>query len=406
MRINASLGWRDPLFLAARPWPERVHRFTAMLLVAQRASYILPAAAGVFAHATPYVDRHVNVLLLGAALVWNIVLVLAVRRQGWFAPWTVAGDVVMTCVLVLAVSANVPLADRVVSAVNWSSPVMLATGALLGATVPGRHLAPALVPAGVAYLVAHAEDLGVERHWAVDFATRLNSYVWFAVILLFIVGYLRGQAARLEDLNRQRLQAQTERARYAERMTQFRRLHDTVLTTLTAIARGGLDHRAEQVRRRCAVDADYVRLMLADESSGGTLADRLAEVAAAAADLGLRIRVWADQISVELPDEVVAAMSEACRAALNNVALHAGVRDARVTVVEDGGVVTVRVVDRGAGFDPASRPGFGLRSSVRDRMREVGGAAEVFSVPGDGTCVDLIWPARSAQQAVLTDPAG
>ena len=44
----------------------------------------------------------------------------------------------------------------------------------------------------------------------------------------------------------------TARARYDERTRQYDVLHHTVLSTLSKIARGGLDHRAEEVRALCA----------------------------------------------------------------------------------------------------------------------------------------------------------
>jgi signal transduction histidine kinase len=249
-------------------------------------------------------------------------------------------------------------------------------------------------------VVAHRADLGIEREWIIDVATRLNSYVWFAIILMFIARYLRGQAQRLEDLTQQRLCAEAEHARSAERLSQFRRLHDTVLTTLTAIARGGLDHNAEQVRRRCAADAAYVRLLITSDPKGSDLADRLAEVAAGATDLGLRIRYSAEPVTASLPADVVVAMSDACREALNNVALHSGTADAWLTVIDEEGVVTVRIVDRGSGFDPdRTCGGFGLNQSVLARMHEVGGRAEIFSLPGDGTCVDLVWPGVGGEAA-------
>ncbi|BCJ55701.1 hypothetical protein Asp14428_71760 [Actinoplanes sp. NBRC 14428] len=56
--------------------------------------------------------------------------------------------------------------------------------------------------------------------------------------------------------------------------------------------------------------------------------------------------------------------------------------------------VTVAVVDQGKGFDPDTTPlGYGIRHSITERMREVGGAAGVDSHPGQGTRVDLRWPA-------------
>jgi signal transduction histidine kinase len=56
--------------------------------------------------------------------------------------------------------------------------------------------------------------------------------------------------------------------------------------------------------------------------------------------------------------------------------------------------LTVRVVDRGCGFDTAMpSTGFGLPWSVVARMRAVGGGTRVLSAPGDGTTVQLTWPA-------------
>ncbi len=408
MGIGASLGWRDPSYLAQKPGQERVHRFVAMLLIAQRASYVIPSAAGVFADKTPYFSDRLNVVMLASAVLWNVVLVLAVRKAGWFSRWMIAVDVAVTCVLLIVITANTPLPDRLTSAVNWSSSALFATGALLGATMPLRLLGIGLAPPALFYVLAHQDNLGDERAWFIDVLTRLNSYLWFAVILHFIARYLRGQAARLEELTRQRLAIENRQARYAERHSQFRRLHDTVLTTLTAIARGGLDHQTEQVRRRCAADAEYVRLLISSDPAGGDLTDGLAQVAASATDLGLRIRFATAAVPVELPDNVVAAMTGACQEALNNVALHSGTSDAWLTVFCEADTVTVRVVDRGDGFDAeAMPPGFGLTSSVAQRMREVGGRAEVFSMPGDGTVVDLIWPAAtSAQQPVFADARG
>jgi signal transduction histidine kinase len=65
-------------------------------------------------------------------------------------------------------------------------------------------------------------------------------------------------------------------------------------------------------------------------------------------------------------------------------------------LISDGGGVTIRVVDRGRGFDAASRPpGFGLRRSLTERMVACGGAVHMSSAPQMGTCVDLTWPKRS-----------
>ncbi|GLW33322.1 hypothetical protein Areg01_62600 [Actinoplanes regularis] len=58
------------------------------------------------------------------------------------------------------------------------------------------------------------------------------------------------------------------------------------------------------------------------------------------------------------------------------------------------------MVDRGCGFDPdLTGYGFGLRHSIGERMREVGGELLVFSMPGEGTSVELVLDAVDAVQA-------
>ncbi|MFD0690509.1 sensor histidine kinase [Actinomadura fibrosa] len=170
-------------------------------------------------------------------------------------------------------------------------------------------------------------------------------------------------------------------------------LHDTVLTTLTAIARGGLDHRAAEVRARCARDADRLRRMLtgAAPADRGGPADRLAAVAATAEALGLRVHLRQDALPA-LPAPLADAMAGAAGEALNNVLRHSGAREAWLTVSCDARTVVLRVVDRGAGFDPSSvRAGFGLRHSIAGRARETGGRLRVTSAPGEGTCVEVAW---------------
>jgi signal transduction histidine kinase len=223
--------------------------------------------------------------------------------------------------------------------------------------------------------------------------------VWFAVIIGFGLRYLRRQGRLVDRLNAERLAAESRRAaehaRHLTRAGHFRALHDTVLATLVALARGGLDYRDERVRQRCARDAEYVRRLMLDEASEETCtaADRLIEVVTAAEALGLRIHYHRDALPADLPAEAVEAVGEATREALNNVARHAGVGSCWVTATWEDGTMTVRVVDRGQGFDPRQQPdGFGLGRSIRERMHAAGGSARVSAAPGAGTSVELSWP--------------
>jgi signal transduction histidine kinase len=108
-----------------------------------------------------------------------------------------------------------------------------------------------------------------------------------------------------------------------------------------------------------------------------------------------------DIVGVELPVEAVDALSSAAMQAMVNSVQHAEGpigrvrRELEIRGVGAGGCV-IRVIDNGAGFDPAAVPAsrLGLRVSIEDRMVNEGGSARIESVPGGGTTVTLAWPAR------------
>lgn len=393
------IGWRDPLFLAARPGAERALRFVAMLLLLQRLSYLLPAAADlVRLPVTNYRSVALNAALLVMAFGVNIALAVAVKRRGWFPVWLAGTDVLLVGVFLAVSVANCPPGvDPAV--VDWPAKLGYAAVALAAAAFRPRWAVASGLLLFAVELAALAVRDGSAPHAEVA-VDHLNSYLWWGVIIYFMRRYMVGQARTLDEVSAARLAAESrrvaERTLFAERLSHYRTLHDTALSTLTAIARGGLDHRTDEVRRRCAVDADVIRRLITDDTSGGftDLGDRLATVLDHAAGIGLRAHYQHDPLPDEVPEPVIDAIAHATAEALNNVGRHAGTDTVWVTVTWDDGVLVVRVVDRGDGFDPARTAlGFGRRWSIAARMTEVGGTAEVISAPGDGTCVTLTWPA-------------
>jgi len=411
--------WRS-LRSPAATGTERANRFVAILLGLQRLSYFVPALLSMGSDA--FASRALNVGLVLATIAWNVWLFWRVAQEGWFRPGWVWADVAWTCLLVLVVTENSGEAyDQ--SSVNWSGRMGQAAAALAGGAfdriaVSALALGVLLAAHAAATIAAYAGEPGL----AGELASCLNGLFWFAVVIGFVVRYLRRQGGQLDRLADERAGAQArqaaDHARYRARLDHYRALHDTVLSTLAAIARGGLDHRADAVRERCARDADYVRrLMLADDlADPGTVGQSLGRVVTDAEALGLRVHYRLDDVPATVPDEVAAALAGAAQEALNNVAAHSGTHTAWLTAGGVDGSVVVRVVDRGAGFvpdeeafsrvraadsptNPARPPraptssGFGLPFSVRERMRAVGGEARVSSAPGDGTCVELVWPA-------------
>jgi signal transduction histidine kinase len=396
--IGETLVGRDPTYQVTRSGEERALRFIALLLILQRASYLVPTVIETGIANATYNSQLTNAVLLAVAVAWNVGLAVGVHRWGWFPRWTVGADVTLMCVL-LAVSSVNHLSNEVFHNVNWASKLVWATAALVGAAVAPRWiplvlLAPATAHLGMALVRFDAIPLSLDR-----LLNLLDSYFWWALIAYFMRRYLCAQGRALDQTTQRQLELNArraaEQARFAERIAQYRTLHDTVLTTLTAIARGGLNHRTVEVRRRCATEADYVRRLIQQDASGtfNTLDARLSEVITAAESLGLRVHYLHDPLPADLPRGAVDGIADASREALNNVLTHSGTTEAWLTATWDSEVLLVRVVDRGRGFDENSVVlGFGIRSSIVERMHEAGGEATLSAMVHNGVCVDLVWP--------------
>ncbi len=84
----------------------------------------------------------------------------------------------------------------------------------------------------------------------------------------------------------------------------------------------------------------------------------------------------------------------AVRELLFNVVKHGKVKSAHVRLsATDAGSVRIEVRDRGIGFDPKQiKPtSFGL-FSIRERTDHLGGAMEIQSKAGKGSCITLTLP--------------
>jgi signal transduction histidine kinase len=260
-----------------------------------------------------------------------------------------------------------------------------------------------------------------------------------SLILLIVVGFVHGGGRRVlygraaaadADLDRADRVAREQYAvlcRNIERREHERQLHDTVLNTLTTLARSGGDAVAEVVAR-CRQDVALMEAALSADDLAGVSArpsdDLRGAVRAVVADLcarGLTVHFEAgDTGATAVPAPVVRALSNAVREALSNVAAHAGTGEAWVTVRQtapegDAEVpcgVRVVVRDKGAGFDRArvDTARLGLRRSITERTAECGGQAAIWSAPGQGTEVSLSWPAsglsdegQAADRALVQD---
>jgi PAS domain S-box-containing protein len=99
-------------------------------------------------------------------------------------------------------------------------------------------------------------------------------------------------------------------------------------------------------------------------------------------------------LPANLPKDVALCVYRIVQEALRNLAKHAAVHEARVTLSAAGPELVVQVRDQGVGFDPAaerSQPGLGL-SGMQERARLIQAKLSVTSAPGRGTTVEVRVP--------------
>jgi signal transduction histidine kinase len=341
---------------------------------------------------------------------WGTAVVLSLRRR-WPSPVLAGVDSAVYLALALGAQGCVPPQVRD-DMFSWLLICM--SGQLLVSAwyVPrALSLLLALISPAVFWLGAAQQPVTSSRSLA------------GAAVLLFVVAlahtlarrelYRRGAAAD-EAVDEAAAAASEQYAvlsRNSERRVHERLLHDTVLNTLTALARADADDVAGAASR-CRWDVALIEDALGDPDDpadgtgrpSGDLAGQVRSVVAELRGRGLTVHLDIDdERAPTIPARVSTAISNAIREALSNVAAHAGTGEAWVQVrliaqpgdAEIPGRLRVTVRDRGAGFDPArvDQGRLGLRRSIAERTADCGGRAAIRSAPGQGTVVSLSWPA-------------
>ncbi|SHM95092.1 ATP-binding protein [Cryptosporangium aurantiacum] len=351
-----------------------------------------------------------DVLVIGA-LLWGV-SAAAVCWRGQLPHWLVLGDVAVSAALLVAAVRLLPTevagaagswvvgwAGVSILLASWrlrASLVWLVALAEVGAYLIGSRLAgrqtDSTEPFGLAQSIAGtAQAAGV-----------LLALAAIGLVLVRLVRLGAGNAGRtISERNVARREDEVGRARLHDRGVRRLLLHDTVLTTLTAIARGGLEGRADVVRARCTDDLESLAGDPESDDPVRTGKQLVDVVQRQAAYRGLRVYVANGAPDDPLPAAVAAAFAAASREALSNVEKHAGTTEVGVAARGEDGWLELTVHDRGRGFDPATArsDGLGLSKSLTGRMSAVGGSAAVQSAIGRGTVVTLRWSAAEAQQA-------
>ncbi|CAM5387524.1 histidine kinase [Streptomyces spiroverticillatus] len=253
--------------------------------------------------------------------------------------------------------------------------------------------------------------------------------VWVASIA---IGYVV-EVARASEATLARALEIEAATRERERLA--RDIHDSVLQVLAMVQRRGTALGGEaaelgrmageqEVALRTLVSSGLVPTMRASEEASQGAVVRVVEVdapdgagdvredsgpvdlrALLAPHAGAKVSFAEPGAPVLLPPAAALELAAAVSAALDNVRRHAGDgAQAWILVEDEPGEVIVTVRDDGPGIPEgrlAQAEGegrLGVALSIRGRLRDLGGSAELLSVPGQGTEVELKVPRGKAKR--------
>ncbi|GES22386.1 two-component sensor histidine kinase [Acrocarpospora pleiomorpha] len=122
---------------------------------------------------------------------------------------------------------------------------------------------------------------------------------------------------------------------------------------------------------------------------GSTLDDALRRLSTRLCEEGgVTVACTIDGESRPLPPSTEVVLLRAAQEALTNVRRHAAASSVRLAMRYCTADVTLLVEDDGAGFDPSTSSGYGLRG-MRARIEQQGGTLTVTSSPGRGTSLQV-----------------
>lgn len=277
-----------------------------------------------------------------------------------------------------------------------------------GPVITTAWSAGAVLAVAVAFGVRAALAAGAASIGALWITRRVvdAALLWDAQLLL-VAGAAVGFAAVAVRRSAQRLQAAiATEAAAAERDRLARDIHDGVLQVLALVRRRGprLDD-PELVRAAAEQEVSLRRLITRGPVGLDVPDDEPVELGAAlGAVLPTRAVLAAPPDPVCVPGGLARSLLAVVGEAVANADAHAGTDTGLWVLLEDDArTVTISVRDDGPGIPPgrlvqaAQQGHLGIASSIRGRVAELGGTAELVTAPGDGVEWELRVPRPGPQ---------
>ncbi|MGH4023430.1 MAG: sensor histidine kinase [Pseudonocardiaceae bacterium] len=363
-------------------------RFAVVLRVGSTVVGGVVAIAGTAAPEPPTV----LVVVISALSLWSGIFAIVVLRNGLRGPVVVVDS--LLAALVCTMTSELLPADLPPGADGSGWVIMVASA---GVYIAQIGLRPKYgLP--IAALVAGCYWLGLSATTVMPFVLIMQGII---TACMLVVLRRAGRAADVAVAGQTSayIDAAVRAGVRADQLDQQRRLHDTVLATMTVLGTGAIPQTSEALRARAAADVAVVDHLLTATNPGaenGSLTARL-DVALRAVSLaprpGLPLRVVLEVSPIALPRYVVNGIGECVAEALTNVARHSGTNSATIRAYQEDAGIVVEVSDAGRGVDSRAIPPHrrGLRDSITGRMQTLGGDASIVSTVGRGTRVILRW---------------
>jgi signal transduction histidine kinase len=366
-------------------------------------------AVALYVHAYPSLRHPLpGGVYMGALAVWTFATLGRLRNAERCTPPFLVADLVVAVSGVLLTSV-VDVPERIASG-SFTLPSIWTAGSVLAWAVKGgwRWAAPAASAVAVADLV--------ERGTASPETLHNLVLVWIAAIA---IGYVVEVARASERTLARALQIE---AATRERERLARDIHDNVLQVLAMVQRRGdqAGGEAAELGRLAGEQEVALRSLIsgapapepAPPAGGAPAPDGPADLRPLLSRYASgRVTVSAPGTPVPLDPGAAAELAAAVGAALDNVRRHAGEQaHAWILLEDEPDAVLVTVRDDGPGIPAgrlaaAAREGrLGVAQSIRGRLRDLGGGAELVSVPGQGTEVELRLP--KAPRRTAAGPGG
>jgi len=112
----------------------------------------------------------------------------------------------------------------------------------------------------------------------------------------------------------------------------------------------------------------------------------------------LRVKVSAEDVSEDLPEEHKTCIYRIVQESLHNCAQHAGAATVRINVHQDAARILLSIQDDGKGFHAGEERGLGLLG-MQERASHLGGTFSVDARPGHGTTISVSLPTPAAAYA-------